>query len=183
MTEYERKQNARRWLLRRRRLQKDLPSGTCWWPALLTLLRDVRCIGGYWPLQGEPDLREFFRRIADVGIRTALPCIIEDSRMIYRAWDPLSGRPDGRDVAGIPAPSVGKEITPDLVLAPCVGWSASGHRLGYGGGWYDRWHEKHPTIRIVGVVSESSRIEGLEFESFDLVLDAVVTPRGRVRYF
>lgn len=104
-------------------------------------------LGLYWPLAGEPDLRP----LAGEHPRVALPAIAGDpARLLYRSWRP--GDPLAPDQCGIPAPpgpsgaAAGpgdrQELPPQalgLLLVPALAFDpASGIRLGYGGGWYDR---------------------------------------------
>mgnify|MGYP003693774087 CR=1 FL=1 len=68
--------------------------------------------------------------------------------MHYRLWDGQA--PRSVDECGIPS-SDGAPVAPDVVLVPCVGFTASGFRLGYGGGYFDRWLAAHPQVCAVGV--------------------------------
>lgn len=101
------------------------------------------------------------------------------NRMDYRHWDrqPL----DLRDECRIPAPD-GHVVVPDVVLAPCVGYTPSGCRLGYGGGYFDRWMAAHPHATVVGVAWSVGQIDEAEWvpQAHDGVLACVVTERGVV---
>lgn len=101
------------------------------------------------------------------------------NRMDYRHWDrqPLNGRDECR----ILAPD-GPAVVPDVVLAPCVGYTASGWRLGYGGGYFDRWMEAHPHATVVGVAWSVGEIDDAAWvpQAHDRALACVVTERGVV---
>ncbi len=101
------------------------------------------------------------------------------NRMDYRHWDrqPLGGR----DACRILAPE-GAVVVPDVVLAPCVGYTASGWRLGYGGGYFDRWMAAHPHATVVGVAWSIGEIDAAEWlpQAHDQRLACVVTERGVV---
>jgi hypothetical protein len=56
--------------------------------------------------------------------------------LTFHAWFP--GCPMEEDAYGIPKPKDTEVIVPTLLFVPCVGYSAGGYRLGYGGGFYDR---------------------------------------------
>ena len=101
------------------------------------LLQAKQRLGLYWPLKGEADLRG----LADhpvLGARLALPRV-GGGALLYRSWqcgDALSA-----DETGIPAPALGDVMEPEelgLLLVPALAFDASGIRLGYGGGWFDR---------------------------------------------
>jgi 5,10-methenyltetrahydrofolate synthetase len=101
------------------------------------------------------------------------------NRMDYRHWDrqPLTLRDECRILA-----SDGPVVVPDVVLAPCVGYTASGWRLGYGGGYFDRWMAAHPHATVIGVAWSVSEIDEAEWvpQAHDRVLACVVTERGVV---
>ena len=71
---------------------------------------------------------------------------------------------------------------PDVVLAPCVGYTASGYRLGYGGGYFDRWLAAHPHVTAVGVAWALGEIAEAQLAPapHDMPLMLVVTERGVV---
>jgi 5-formyltetrahydrofolate cyclo-ligase len=68
------------------------------------------------------------------------------------------------------------------VLVPCVGFTAAGYRLGYGGGYFDRWLALHSHVTTVGVAWASAQLDDATFvpEAHDLPLALVVTERGVV---
>ena len=68
---------------------------------------------------------------------------------------------------------------PAMVVAPCVGYAESCRRLGYGGGYFDRYLASYGNQRplAVGVAFDELRVPEEIFESFDEPLDAVVTER------
>lgn len=120
--------------------------------ALQPLLRqfEPQCLGLYWPIRGEfnaPVLCGLTVRSAPFDC--ALPFAQRTPpRMHYRTWD--GGTPMLRDECGIPCVE-GEPVTPDVVLVPCVGFTRSGHRLGFGAGYFDRWLAAHPHVTTVGV--------------------------------
>jgi 5,10-methenyltetrahydrofolate synthetase len=99
--------------------------------------------------------------------------------MEYRAWN--GAAPTIVDECGIPA-SAGAPVVPDVVLVPCVGFTADGYRLGYGGGYFDRWLAAHPDVTAVGIAWSGSRIDAatLEVQPHDQALTLIVTEHGVV---
>jgi len=100
-------------------------------------------------------------------------------RLHYRTWD--GSAPRARDDCGIPTAD-GAPAEPDVVLVPCVGFTASGHRLGYGGGYFDRWLAAHPGVTSVGVAWAFARLDDAELapEPHDQRLTLIVTEDGVV---
>ena len=138
-------------------------------------------LGLYWALQSE-----FNAAAACDGDKTlaSTPFALPYARrspagMEYRAWD--RGAPALRDECGIPA-SDGVPVVPDVVLVPCVGFTASGFRLGYGGGYFDRWLAAHPQVTPIGVAWSVAEISDAELapQPHDLPLMLIVTERGVV---
>ena len=73
----------------------------------------------------------------------------------------------------------------DAVILPLVGFDAQGHRLGTGGGYYDRWLARPRVGRrplLLGYAFSIQQVERLPLEPWDRRLDAVVTERGVLRW-
>ena len=150
---------------------------------LRAVLADLepQCLGLYWPQRGEFNAPAACDGPEGPGISLrALPFARRTPPdMHYRLWD---GRaPTLLDDCGIPS-SDGKPVVPDVVLVPCVGYSASGFRLGYGGGYFDRWLAAHPDVCAVGVAWSAARLDEGELAPLphDMPLALVVTERGPV---
>ncbi len=99
--------------------------------------------------------------------------------MHYRLWN--REPPTLLDECRIPA-CEGAPVVPDVVLVPCVGFTREGYRLGYGGGYFDRWLAAHPHVTAVGVAWSVAEIDTSSFaaEAHDRPLTLVVTERGVV---
>ncbi len=65
----------------------------------------------------------------------------------------------------------------DMVIVPMLGFDEKGHRLGYGGGFYDEFLAKQPQSKTVGLCYESGKIDGLPYERHDVPLNCVVTEK------
>ncbi|CAN5117491.1 hypothetical protein BH11PSE10_BH11PSE10_09090 [soil metagenome] len=96
--------------------------------------------------------------------------------MDYRRWD--GGPPTVADECGIPS-SNGAVVIPDVVLVPCLGFTREGYRLGYGGGYFDRWLAAHPGVTSIGIawgIGEAS----FAVQAHDQALTVIVTEAGVV---
>lgn len=137
------------------------------------------CLGVYWPVRGEfnpasalglaPDLQQ---------ITLALPfCQREPRQMHYRHWD--GGAVPVLDECRIPT-SDGAPVRPDVILAPCVGYTADGYRLGYGGGYFDRYLAADSAVTVVGIALAIARLDAGAFvpQAHDRALLLVVSDEG-----
>jgi len=139
-----------------------------------------RVVSGYWPFRGEPDLREWLERLDSRGGRCALPVVVKAREpLLFRIW--RSGDKLERGVWDIPVPAAGEEVSPDVVIAPLVGYDRGLYRLGYGGGFFDRTlaaMRKRPLI--IGVGYSAFKMETIHPEPYDIPMDKIVTEIGIV---
>lgn len=150
--------------------------------ALLTRL-EPECLGVYCAMRGEFNPRLVLDLAAAGSGRMppwplALPyCVRSPREMHFRRWDGMP--PAERDECRIPT-SAGAAVVPDVVLAPCVGHTARGYRLGYGGGYFDRWLAAHPHVTAIGVSYVALEIDDALYaaQPHDIALAAVVTEEG-----
>lgn len=139
-------------------------------------------IAGYAPIGSEADPSEILRRAAARGHPVALPCVAASaSPLAFRLWtpgDPLIAGPHGTRHPAGDAPAV----QPGLVLVPLLAFDGSGHRLGYGGGYYDRtlaFQRSHnPGLVAAGLAFSDQEVTHLPHEPEDQPLDWIVTERG-----
>lgn len=163
----------RRELLASRRAFAATPAFQTAEAALLPMLHELlaqlepELLGVYWPLAGEfnPGALPFAR---------ALPFAKrEPAGMVYRRWD--GSAPAAQDECGI-ATSTGALAVPDVVLVPCVGFTREGFRLGYGGGFFDRWLAEHPGVTTVGLAWSAAETH-FPVEAHDRALTLILTER------
>lgn len=149
--------------------------------ARLLLELEPGMLGLYSPVRGEFNPIDALRAAGLAGLAIALPYARRNPReMHYRAWDGKA--PASVDEFGVPAPAAGPVVVPDVVLVPCVGFTRSGWRLGYGGGFFDRWLALHPHVTAVGVAWSASEIAEGDWSAqpHDRPLTIIVTEAGVV---
>jgi len=134
-----------------------------------------------WPMRGEYDTRPLAHALRERGAVTALPVVVATGQpLVFREWHPgvaLSSGP-----LGIPYPASSDPVVPTVVLVPLNGWDEAGHRLGYGGGFFDRTlagPSKRPIA--IGVGYEIGRMPTIRPQAWDMPMDWVVTERGVYR--
>ena len=119
----------------------------------------------------------------------ALPAIAAAETVL--AYTTLPGEPETRSLLVwcaatgrlAAAPEADVDPTwPDVVIVPGLAFTATGDRLGQGGGWYDRFlSEVRPDCVSIGVCFAEQLVDALPIESHDVVMDHVVTDRGVAR--
>lgn len=68
----------------------------------------------------------------------------------------------------------------DLILVPGTAFDREGHRLGQGGGYYDRFLKESRALRA-GVCHEFALLDSVPFEAHDEIMDYIITPCGIIR--
>lgn len=144
----------------------------------------ARVISGYCPIRSEIDPTPLMQALHAAGHRLCVPVIEGQGLPLrFREWHPDAPMTEGAFGAEIPA--TGDWLEPDLLIAPLVAFDAEGHRLGYGGGFYDRTlaglRAKRRTLAI-GLAYAAQQVEPIPHEPTDQHLDAVVTERGLIRF-
>ena len=69
-----------------------------------------------------------------------------------------------------------EQIAPEVLFVPMVGFTGDGHRLGQGGGHYDRWLAQHPATLAIGLAWDCQLVDALPVEPHDHPLAAIITP-------
>ncbi len=139
---------------------------------------------GYWAMDGEIALHAWQLRLPR-AVRYCLPVLHADETLRFAPWTP--GGPLVANRHGIPEPDVPEDSLLradqlDFVVVPLVAFDARGHRLGMGGGWYDRsfaFRGSRPAPpRLAGAAFAVQQAEAVAAEPWDIPLDAVCTESG-----
>jgi len=138
----------------------------------------------YWPKGREFDTLALVDKIFESECVCLLPVVKKDSRVLdFYSWDGKSDLVKGAfDIAQpILTPQSLPQI-PDIIVIPLLAFDRRGHRLGYGGGYYDATltHlRKTSAIQAVGwAYAEQAVLFNLPADEHDQALDFVVTPKG-----
>lgn len=109
------------------------------------------------------------------GCRVGLPLITGEGRMEAASYAP--GDALQRDRYGIPAPMHGETIPTaqiDVAFVPLLAFDGRGNRLGYGGGYYDRWLAR-TNARRIGLAYARQFVERISIDEWDWPLNVVLT--------
>ena len=142
----------------------------------------VKMFAAYYPMGDELDCLPLLRRLAAIGVPTCLPSVVRRGEpLAFRRWlpdDPL------RNVAfGLSEPlPEAASVTPSVLLVPMLAFDRDGHRLGYGGGFYDRTlaslRAADPATVAIGVAFAGQLRDAVPVGPRDETLDWIVTEAG-----
>lgn len=134
----------------------------------------AKTIYGYLPYNQEVRTVALLEQALRDGKRVAVPkCYGDEMRFIYMT--DLSAVEKG--YAGIPEPIADGPVADDetaLVLMPGMAFDPAGHRIGYGGGFYDKFLAKEPDHPTLALCYDFQVLPHLETEEFDIPVDAVI---------
>jgi len=139
---------------------------------------NLRNIAGYYPYNYEIDDLEILAMFEKKKINVLLPIIKKNNQMNFFKWsinDPLK-----INKFGIPEPISSRILYPDILLIPLVGFDNNLNRLGYGGGYYDRYIEKIEKIKKVvkiGLAFSYQKIVSVPITKYDKRLDFIITEK------
>lgn len=136
--------------------------------------RDAQTLYGYLPYNQEVRTEPILLQALKDGKKVAVPKVYGDiMRFIY--LENLDQVENG--YAGIPEPVADGPVANDekaLVLMPGLAFDYAGHRIGYGGGFYDKFLSAEPTHPTVALCYSFQMFESLETEEFDVPVDLVL---------
>lgn len=142
------------------------------WPAVHAV------VAGYRAVRGEIDPAPLMETFLLEQALLALPVVAEKNAPLqFRAYAPGDALETG--AFGIEVPEPRKPlVTPSLVLVPLVAFDSQCHRLGYGGGYYDRTLaalKAQGQVIAAGLAFEAQKVSRLPSGAHDVALDYVVT--------
>jgi 5-formyltetrahydrofolate cyclo-ligase len=130
-----------------------------------------------WAFGSEIATQPLIERLHERGVQVALPRIVGPQELDAVAYVP--GDPLRETSFGAREPVGGEVFDPielDVVVTPGVAFDASGHRVGYGGGFYDRFLLRTgPSVSRIALAYDLQVVDDLPAGGFDLPVDVVVT--------
>ena len=136
--------------------------------------QNAKTIYGYLPYNQEVRTEPILLQALKDGKKVAVPKVYGDTmRFIY--LEELNGIEKG--YAGIPEPVADEPVAADetaLVLMPGLAFDKEGHRIGYGGGFYDKFLSAEPDHPTVALCYDFQMLPNLETEEFDVPVDLVL---------
>ena len=163
--------------LRKKNFSKDLQFD---FKSIIKILRKKKqkkkIIGGYYPYNYEANVMPILEKFEKSNYIVSLPKIGKNSSMNFFVWstnDPLN-----INEYGIPEPITNKMIHPDILLVPLVAYDKNFNRIGYGGGFYDRYIEKIKKIKkilTIGLAFSYQKVKKIPIEKNDIKIDFIIT--------
>ena len=135
-------------------------------------------VGGYYPCNHEIDDLDMLNFLRNKKSNISLPIIRKNNQMDFFEWtdkDPLK-----INKYGIVEPILGKKIYPDIIFVPLLAYDDDFNRLGYGGGFYDRYLEKiakFKKILKIGLGFSYQKLKKIPINNYDKRLDLIITEK------
>ena len=140
-----------------------------------------KVIGGYYPVNYELDDLELLHDLEKKKITISLPVISKNFNMNFYVWS--FNNILNMNTYGIPEPEKNKLVYPDILIVPMVAFDKRLYRLGYGGGFYDRYIEKLLKKKkplLIGLAHSCQKIFRVPNSEHDKKLDIILTERYKL---
>lgn len=138
-----------------------------------------KIIGGYYPYNYEVNILEILEKFEKENYLISLPKIKKNFQMDFFNWsvkEPLI-----INMYGIPEPISKKIKYPNILLVPLVAYDNNFNRIGYGGGFYDRYLKKikkRKKIITIGIAYSFQKIKKIPINKYDMKLDYIITEKN-----
>jgi len=134
-------------------------------------------ISAYWPIGSEIDVRPLITEIYNRGYDICLPLIEEKNAPLkFRHWEPEAVMVKSSNFKIFePCKNHHDEMIPNIIIVPLLAFDKAKHRLGYGGGFYDRTIAALKPAMSIGVAYSDQEIDKIPSEDWDVQLNKIVT--------
>ena len=137
-----------------------------------------KTIGAYYPYNYEIDVIKILENFEKKNYKISLPKIKKNFQMDFFHWST-------KDVLeinkfGIPEPTSDKILYPEILLVPLVAFDNNLNRIGYGGGYYDRYIKKAKKIKktlTIGLAYSFQKVKKIQINKHDIKLDFIITEK------
>ena len=139
----------------------------------------AKTVGGYYPYNHEIDAINILEELEKYNYVTSLPRIKKNYQMDFYNWS--SKEPLVINKYGIPEPISNMIKYPDILLIPLVAYDKNLNRVGYGGGYYDRYIEKikkKKNIVTIGLAYSFQKVKKIPINNNDIKLDFIITEKN-----
>ena len=139
-----------------------------------------KIVGGYYPFNYEVDTMEILNDFEKQNYKISLPKIKKNFKMDFFDWsikEPLIV-----NNYGIPEPTSNEIVYPNIFLVPLVAYDEKFNRIGYGGGYYDRYFKKiikTKKIIKIGLAYSFQKVKKIPINDNDVKLDFIITEKNK----
>lgn len=153
-------------------------------------MSDARRIALYLPTDGEVDTSHLCSQLRDRDKQLYLPIVESGNTLSFAEWCADTTLVNNRYGIAEPPASATRRLPAelDIIIIPLVAWDMRCHRLGMGGGYYDRaladYRKPRPDGQqpvLVGVAHEVQRTERIGREQWDVTMDYIATEAALYR--
>ena len=137
-----------------------------------------KIIGGYYPFNYELEILNILEELEKNNYTFSLPKVSKNNEMNFFKWS--KSEPLKVNKYGIPEPISNEKIYPNILLIPLVGFDYHLNRLGYGGGYYDRYLSKRKIkneLLKIGVGFSFQKVKNIPVDKYDQKLDCIITEK------
>ena len=138
------------------------------------MYQQAKTVYGYLPYNQEVRTTPMLERALADGKKVAVPKVYGDEMRFIYLTDMTRVE---KGYAGIPEPVADEPVADDphaLVLMPGLAFDPEGHRIGYGGGFYDKFLAAEPEHPTLALCYDFQMLPKLETEEFDIPVDCVL---------
>ena len=137
-----------------------------------------KIVGGYYPFNYEIDIKEILYKLKKKKFQILLPKIRNNFRMNFFKWS--LNEPLILNKYGIPEPTSNYVKYPNILLVPLVAYDDNFNRIGYGGGFYDRYIKKikkRKKIITIGLAYSFQKVKKIPTNKHDIKLDYILNEK------
>ena len=163
--------------IRKKKSSKDLEIDLNYVLRVIKKQKIVRgIVAGYYPYNYEINSIKILENLEKKNFQISLPKIKKNYQMDFFQWsinDPLV-----INKYGIPEPVSDKIVYPNILLVPLVAFDKNFNRIGYGGGFYDRYIRKIKRIKkitTIGLAYSFQKVKKIPIKDYDIKLDYIIT--------
>ena len=163
------------------RKSKNLENNHINFEKLIKVIRNqknIKIVGGYFPFNKEIDDLKILQALEKKKYLITLPKIKKNNQMDFFEWS--FTQPLIINKYGIPEPISNNIRYPDLLLVPMVAYDKKFNRIGYGGGYYDRFLKKiskRKKIITIGLAYSFQKVINIPINDYDIKLDYIITDK------
>jgi len=139
-----------------------------------------KVVGGYYAYNYEIDVMQILKKFEKKNYFITLPKIGKNSEMNFYNWS--NKEPLNINKYGIPEPISNEINYPDILLVPLVAYDKNFNRIGYGGGFYDRYINRLQKIKkiiTIGIAYSFQKVKKIPINKYDIKLDIIITEKGK----